>query len=609
MLILGISAFYHDSACVFIKDGKIIYAAQEERFSRVKSDSRFPRQALRAGLCYLGLELKDFDQICFHEKPFLTFERLLETYLAIAPKGFKSFCLTMPVWLREKLFIKQRLHKIFKEDFGHSIRGRLSFSSHHLSHAASAFYPSPFTEAAILTVDGVGEASTCTIGFGKGREIKTLKEMRFPHSWGLFYSAFTAFLGFKVNGGEYKMMGLAPYGDRDSADYQFFYKQIKSELVRVFADGSLQMNLKHFAFVDSERMIRTKNWEQIFQMEARVPESLLTQKQADLALAAQDVLEEGLLALAQLAAKLTGSRNLVMAGGVALNCVANGKILRAKIFDQLWIQPAADDAGGALGAAFVYDQYVGKTQLRKEPGRDLMQGSYLGPSFSDDEIRTLLRDHNLVFEECAEEGLLCERVATELQQNKVVGWFQGRMEWGPRALGHRSIIASPLLPEMQQKLNRQIKFRETFRPFAPIVATEDAPKYFEISQPSPYMLRTELVVSELRKSRPANYPELSLGDKLKAERSVLPAITHLDYSARVQTLEQNINPRFHRLLKTFGSKSGHPVLINTSFNVRGEPIVCSPQEALQCFLKTGMDVLVLERFVVRRGSDVSGWSK
>ncbi len=602
MLVLGISAFYHDSACVFLKDGEILFAAQEERFSRQKSDPRFPKNAIRAGLDYLSIRLEEVDQVCFHEKPFLTFERLLETYLAIAPRGFKSFCLSMPIWLKEKLFIKQRLQALFQQEFGASVKGKLSFSGHHIAHAASAFYPSPFDEAAILTVDGVGEGNTCTIGFGQGSEIKILKEMKFPHSWGLFYSAMTLFLGFKVNGGEYKLMGLAPYGDRQSTDYQFFRQQIEKEILQIFADGSLQLQLQHFSFVESDRMIRTASWEKIFQMPARTPESMLTQKQADLALAAQDVLEEGLLCLAKTAKELTGSRNLVMAGGVALNCVANGKILRSGVFEKTWIQPAADDAGCALGAAYLYDQLVRKIPLVKKHGKDLMQESCLGPSFGESEIKEALVAQGLNFIQFQTDSELCEFVSELLLKDQVMGWFQGRMEWGPRALGHRSIIASPLHSSMQQRLNLQIKFRETFRPFAPIVAVEDAGRYFEISEPSPYMLRTEQVKKSLQKPRPVGYERMSLGEKLATLRSVLPAITHLDYSARVQTIERESNPRLHQLLQVFGLKAGHPVLINTSFNVRGEPIVCSPSEAVQCFLKTEMDVLVLENFVVQKSS-------
>lgn len=600
MLILGISAFYHDSACVFLKDGKILFAAQEERFSRVKSDSRFPKNAIQAGLDFLKISINDIDQVCYHEKPFLTFERLLETYLAIAPRGFKSFCLTMPVWLHEKLFIKQKLKSLFKSEFEFLVKDKLNFAGHHLSHAASAFYPSPFSEAAILTVDGVGESHTCMLGFGNGSEIKILKEMKFPHSWGLFYSAMTYFLGFKVNGGEYKMMGLAPYGDRKNQRYLFFKKQIETEILALNSDGSLRLNLKRFSFVDSDRMIDPFVWEQVFKMKARKPESPLTQEQADLALAAQDILEEGLLRLAKTVKELTGSENLVMAGGVALNCVANGKILRSGVFNRLWIQPAADDSGCALGAAYLLEQSIAKRPLVKDSSKDLMQSSLLGPSFKIDDIKRALVENNLDAQEFQTDSELCEFIAKKLEAENIVGWFQGRMEWGPRALGSRSIIASPLNPSMQQKLNLQIKFRETFRPFAPIVADEDASRYFDMDQPSPYMLRTEFVKSELQRARPFDYERLALGEKLAFPRSVLPAITHLDYSARVQTLDQASNPRFYMLLKAFGARTGHPVLINTSFNVRGEPIVCTPQDAISCFLKTDMDVLVLENHVIQK---------
>lgn len=593
MRILGISAFYHDSAAALVVDGQIVAAAQEERFSRKKHDDRFPVNAVRYCLEEAGLEVKDLDAVAFYDKPLLKFERLLETYYAFAPGGFASFVKAMPVWVGGKLSTRKLLRDGLK-DAGATGKEKLKllFPEHHLSHAASAFHPSPFDEAAILTIDGVGEWSTASICHGRGKDIEVKRELRFPHSVGLLYSAFTYFLGFRVNSGEYKLMGLAPYGDPLSARVKDYEDRIRKELVHVHDDGSIWLDMRKFHYAQGLRMVKDDAWERIFGFPRRTPESPLEQHHCDLGLAIQRVTEDIVLRMARTARAITGSPNLCMAGGVALNCVANGLLERAGIFDRIFVQPASGDAGGAPGAALAA-YHLHFEQPRTVNPNDALNGSYLGPAYGEADIRKVINRYGAVASAALDEEALVQRTADLLAASKVVGWFQGRMEFGPRALGNRSIIGDPASPEMQLKLNQKIKFRESFRPFAPAVAEESLERYFEARTPSPYMLMVHPVRAELRKPLPADYHALDLRGKLYHKRSTLPAITHIDMSARIQTVSPRTNPRFHKLIKAFGQRTGNEVVINTSFNVRGEPIVRTPEEAYRCFMRTEMDVLVV----------------
>ncbi|MFZ3047999.1 MAG: carbamoyltransferase [Desulfatirhabdiaceae bacterium] len=592
---LGISAFYHDSAAAVLHNDEIIAAAHEERFSRIKHDQQFPENAIRYVLNETGLSLENFDAIAFYDKPFLKFERLLETYHAFAPKGLKSFLSAMPVWIKEKLFMKKLLW-----DHLHSIHGRpfthkpvLLFPEHHLSHAASAFYPSPFNEAAILTIDGVGEWATTTIGLGRDTTIEMIRELHFPHSIGLLYSAFTYYCGFKVNSGEYKLMGLAPYGLRTSSEFDTCKAAILSELVDIREDGSLLLNMDYFDFATGHRMCLDDKWDKLFGISKRQPESELTQPYMDMALAIQDVTEAVVVRLARTAKNLTGSENLVMAGGVALNCVANAKIKANGIFNRIWIQPASGDAGGALGAALAC-RYIWKNETRKKTDdvTDSMKGSYLGPSYSDADVLRLYHQFQANWKQYPDFENLCQDTARLLADGKVIGWFQGRMEWGPRALGNRSILADPRSPDMQKRLNLKIKFREGFRPFAPSVLAEDAAEYFEMDGDSPYMLLVAPVVLKHRNAAILTHEE-NLFDRLYQLRSDIPAITHIDFSARIQTVHRETNERYWKLIQAFKQITGYGLVVNTSFNVRGEPIVCTPKDAYQCFMRTEMDWLVI----------------
>jgi len=586
MNILGISAFYHDSAAALVADGDIVAAAQEERFSRLKHDSRFPSHAVEHCLQAAGLTPAKLDYVVFYEKPLLKFDRLLETYLAYAPRGFGQFMAGLPVWLKQKLHLPREMDKALD----HAYKGRYVFTEHHESHAASAFFPSPFAEAAILTMDGVGEWATASFGVGRGNRVQLSHELHFPHSLGLLYSAFTYFTGFKVNSGEYKLMGLAPYGEPRYRDL------ILEKLIDLKPDGSFRLNMDYFGYCHT-MVMTNRRFEGLFGGPPRRPESPLTQREMDLAASIQAVTEEAMLRTTRHIHARTGMENLTLAGGVALNCVANGRVLRETPFDNLWIQPAAGDAGGALGAAlFVWYQLLGNE--RSVDGRDRQQASLLGPAFSDDQIRRFLNEQGAAYHTLDDEPALISRVAELIDQGKVIGWFQGRMEFGPRALGSRSIIGDARSQEMQSTMNLKIKFRESFRPFAPCVLREDVADYFEMrpNEDSPYML----LVAAVREDKRLN----SLGhllqglDKLKAKRSVVPAITHVDYSARVQTVDPERHPRLHRLMTAFKQKTGCPVIINTSFNIRGEPIVCSPEDAYRCFLATNMDVLVLENQIL-----------
>ena len=590
--ILGISAFYHDSAAALIIDGKIVSAAQEERFSRKKHDARYPYNAVEFVLSHSNLKLSEIDHIVFFEKPFLKFERLLETYLAFAPKGFASFSMSMPIWLREKLFQKKFLFdKLKQHDKNFKDINKIYFSEHHYSHAASTFYPSPFKEAAILTLDGVGEWATTTVAMGKGNEIKMLKEIHFPHSIGLLYSAFTYYTGFKVNSGEYKVMGLAPYGEPKYKDI------ILKELIDLKEDGSFRLNMKYFNYATGLTMIND-NFSNLFGHKVRNPEKdLLTQFHMDIAASIQAVTEEIVIKLTTAISKEVKSENLCMAGGVALNCVANGKIFKNKIFKNIWIQPAAGDAGGSLGAALAFwYRELGNKRINN-PNSDEMKGSYLGPSFDDDQVEDSLKLLNAKYKKYDEENLI-SIVAEKLNNKKTIGWFQGRMEFGPRALGARSIIADPRSEDMQKQLNLKVKFRESFRPFAPSVLREDMSDWFELNYDSPYML----LVSEVKKNIqiPMREKDQKLFgiDKLNVKRSTIPSVTHVDYSARIQTVHEKTNPKYYKLLKKFKEITNCPVLVNTSFNVRGEPIVCSVEDAFKCFMGTNLDILVCENFLL-----------
>ena len=583
MNILGISAFYHDSAACLVKDGKILAAAQEERFTRKKHDARFPKHAVAYCLESQSLDIKNIDYVAFYEKPFLKFERLLETYLAFAPKGFTSFIQAMPIWLKEKLWMKSYLSK----ELG--FNGKIIFPEHHQSHAASAFYPSPFKQAAFLTADGVGEWSTTSYGVGSGSKLKMIADIKFPHSLGMLYSAFTYYTGFKVNYGEYKVMGLAPYG---SPEYK---NRIFENLIDLKEDGSFSMNMEYFNYCTGLTMT-SKKFDQLFGGPPRKPESPLTQKEMDLARSIQEVAEEVMLRMARHIRKETGEKYLCLAGGVALNCVANGKILDEKIFDDIWIQPASGDAGGALGAALVvWHEYLQKPKLTPE-GQDLMGGAYLGPSFSPKDIEIYLQENKIPYTEYLTDQLI-NKVSDLLGNEKVIGWFQGKMEFGPRALGNRSIIGDARSPKMQEVMNLKIKFRESFRPFAPSVIIEKVSEWFETNHESPYMLLVANVKKEKRKSAPGEEKLFGI-ERLKVLRSEIPAVTNVDFSARLQTVHKETNPLYHQLIAAFDKKFNCPVIVNTSFNVRGEPIVCTPEDAYRCFMRTNIDYLVLGNFLI-----------
>ena len=596
MRILGLSALYHDSAAALIEDGRVIAAAQEERFTRKKHDASMPRHAIGSCLDIAGIKLGEVDLVAFYEKPFVKFERLLETYAAMAPAGFTSFRQAVPLWIKEKLFQKDMLIRELKtmapdQDWA----DKLVFSEHHLSHAASAFFPSPFEEAAVLTMDGVGEWTTTSLAFGSGSNLSIQKEIHFPHSLGLLYSAFTYYTGFKVNSGEYKVMGLAPYGTPR------FAQKILDHLVDLKPDGTFRLDQRYFNYCTGLTMTSEK-FHDLFGGPPRQPTEPLTQVHMDLAASVQAVVEEAVLRLARSARKDTGAKSLCLAGGVALNCVANGKILKENIFERLWVQPAAGDAGGALGAALAaYHIQCGEPRTVPSSG-DAMAGSLLGPAFAQEEIEGRLVAAGAVFA-AHDETTLINETAAALAENQAVGWFQGRMEFGPRALGARSIVANPAAPEMQRTLNLKVKYRESFRPFAPAVMREDASEWFELECDSPYML----LVADVREDKrlAVSDAEKSGLEKLKVARSQIPAVTHVDYSARVQTVSSDVNPRFHALLSQFKALTGIPVLVNTSFNVRGEPIVCTPEDAFRCFMATELDLLVIGNCILKKAEQDS----
>ncbi len=593
MRVLGISAFYHDSAAALIEDGHLVAAAQEERFTRKKHDAGFPQNAVQYCLDETGTKLADIDYVAFYDKPFLKFERLLETYLAYAPRGFQSFRMAMPLWLKEKLFQKTVLRdemKRWQPDF--DWHNRLLFGEHHQSHAASAFFPSPYEEAAVLCMDGVGEWATTSLAWGKGNKLEMLKEIHFPHSLGLLYSAFTYYTGFKVNSGEYKVMGLAPYGEPKYKD------KILEHIVDLKEDGSFRLDQKYFDYCTGLRMTNEKFGE-LFGGKARTPEQQLTQHHMDLAASVQAVTEEIVIRLARSVRKETGAKNICLAGGVALNCVANGKLLRENLFDGIWVQPAAGDAGGAIGAAYAaYHGYLG--QGRKLNGHlDGMAGSYLGPEFKDDEIEQRLTAAGARYTRLTRDQLI-EQTAQALADEKAVGWMQGRMEFGPRSLGARSILGDARSPSMQKTLNLKVKYRESFRPFAPAVLREDVEKYFDIKTDSPYMLMVAPVKEDRRRAMSKEEEALFGIDKLNVPRSDIPAVTHVDYSARIQTVHKETNPAFHDLLTSFKAKTGYSVVVNTSFNVRGEPIVCTPEDAFRCFMGSEIEVLVVGNCFLRK---------
>ncbi len=600
MKILGISAFYHDSAAAIIVDGKIQAAVQEERFTRRKHDPSFPVNAIKYCLEYTGVKLSELDAVAFYDKPLLKFERLLETYYSFAPKGWGSFIRAIPIWSKEKLFLKSIISKHLKEiNSGNKVKVKYLFSEHHLSHAASAFYPSPFQRAAILTIDGVGEWATASICLGDDKKIELLKELKFPNSVGLLYSAFTYFLGFRVNSGEYKLMGLAPYGNKDSDRVQTYIKKIKEQLIDLRADGSLLLDQSYFNYATGDRMIHAAKWEDLFGFSTRLPEDEMEQQHCDLALAIQTVTEEIVIKMAREAKRLTGADNICLAGGVALNCVANGKLLEENLFKEIYIQPAAGDAGGALGAALsIHHMYFEKDRAIVRP--DSMGGAYLGPEFSSLDIEKIARKYDATYVKYDHFEDLAKEVATMIEEGEVIGWFQGRMEFGPRALGNRSLLGDPRSPKMQRHMNLKIKFRESFRPFAPAVLAEDVQQFFDINTSSPYMLLVRPVQSGILEPVASDYQGLELQKKLYVVRSQVPAITHVDFSARIQTVHEETNSRFHTLLRHFKALTGIGMLINTSFNVRGEPIVCTPDDAFQCFVRTGMDVLVLGNYLFKR---------
>ena len=593
MRVLGISAYYHDSAAALLRDGQVLAAAQEERFTRKKHDSEFPHHAIRSCLESTGTRAAEIDYVAFYDKPFLKFERLLETYLAFAPRGFTSFREALPVWVKDKLFQRTTILRELKAlDPKQKWDEKLLFSEHHLSHAASAFYPSPFERSAVLTMDGVGEWTTTSLALGNGRDLKVLREIHFPHSLGLLYSAFTYYTGFKVNSGEYKVMGLAPYGDPKYVDV------IKENLIDIKEDGSFRLNLEYFEYCTGLTMTNG-NFDRLFGGPARKPEQRLTQREMDLAASVQAITEEVMLKLALGVARETGEKNLCLAGGVALNCVANGKLLRKRYFERLWLQPAAGDAGGALGAAYVaYHGFNSGPRIVSED-LDAMRGGYLGPQFTQAEIESRLRKAGAAFQVLDDRKLIDES-ARALAEGNALGWFQGRMEFGPRALGARSILGDARSPTMQKTLNLKVKYRESFRPFAPSVLAEDASKFFDLDSESPYMLLVADVREEHRIAMTEEQRKLFGIDKLNVPRSSIPAVTHVDYSARVQTVHRETNPRYHELISRFKNLTGCPVIVNTSFNVRGEPIVGTPEDAFRCFMGTEIETLALGNCLLRK---------
>jgi carbamoyltransferase len=591
--VLGVSAFYHDSAAALVEDGRIVAAAQEERFTRKKHDADYPSNAIAYCLSEAGVGLDAIDYVAFYDKPFLKFERLLETYLAFAPRGFRSFQAAMPVWLREKLFQKALLRDKLRRLHGDfDWQNKLLFTEHHLSHAASAFYPSPFEEAAVLTMDGVGEWATTSTCMGSGNKLEMTREIHFPHSLGLLYSAFTYYTGFKVNSGEYKIMGLAPYGEPKYA------QAILDNLIDVKADGSFRLNMAYFDFCTGLRMTNDK-FDALFGGPPRDPESLLTQREMDLAASIQAVTEEVVLRLTRDIAHRTGARNLCLAGGVALNCVANGKILRDGMFDEIWIQPAAGDAGGALGAALgAYHLFLDEPRI-VNGSSDAMRGAFLGPMFSQEEIEASLSELGATYHRRDEDTMIGE-VAQAIADGQAVGWFQGRMEYGPRALGGRSVLGDARSPTMQSILNLKVKYRESFRPFAPSVLSEAVSDWFDLDRDSPYMLLVADVSPGRRRKMTASEQALFGIDQLNVPRSEIPAVTHVDFSARVQTVHAETNPRYHKLISRFRELTGCPVIVNTSFNIRGEPIVCTPADAFRCFMGTELEMLAIGDCVLRK---------
>ncbi|MCP4050638.1 MAG: carbamoyltransferase [bacterium] len=605
-VILGVSAFYHDSAAALLIDGEIVAAAQEERFTRKKHDPAFPVNAIQYVLAEGGVALSDVESVVFYDKPYVKFERLLETYHAFAPIGLRSFLSAIPVWIKEKLFLKKLIRDELKKI--EDCKTKLLFPEHHLSHAASAFYPSPYKDAAILTLDGVGEWATTTICHGKNNAISILKELDFPHSLGLLYSAFTYYCGFKVNSGEYKLMGLAPYGNPNDEQTKEFKQKILDYLVDVREDGSFLLNMRYFNYATGLTMTKNRQWKKLFGLAKRESESDLSQDYMNLALAIQQVTEDIVIKLAQTAKQLTNSDYLVMAGGVALNCVANGKLLKAGVFKDIWIQPAAGDAGGALGAALSAWHITKQKERYVNGSGDSMKGSLLGPSFSQSDIQKTIRKFQAPHSFKEDFNQLCEEVAILLDKGLVVGWFQGAMEFGPRALCNRSILGDARKPDMQKKLNLKIKYREGFRPFAPVILEERLSDFFDIKFPSPYMLMVAPVQKKRWAKEPDDFKQLNMYDRLYHCRSDVPAITHVDYSARIQSVNSKINKPFWTLLKAFEEKTNYPILVNTSFNVRGEPIVCTPEDAYRCFMRTEMDVLVLGDYILKK-EDQPEWKK
>lgn len=596
--ILGISAFYHDSAAAITIDGRVIAAAQEERFTRIKHTPDFPAHSIAFCLEESGLTIDELDAVVFYEKPFLKFERLLQTYYAFAPKGLLSFLKSMPKWMHEKLFLKKVILDGLAEIMHYDKKKiKLLFSEHHLSHASSSFFTSSFKKSAVLTIDGVGEYCSASISKGEGNNIIILKEMNFPHSIGLLYSSFTYFLGFKVNSGEYKLMGLAPYGNAKAQQTLDYIEKISTVIADIKEDGSIWLNQKYFQYATGLKMIAIHKWEKLFGMNCRLADSEITQQQCNLALAIQTVTEQAILKMAKYALSLAESENLCLAGGVALNCVANGKLLNEKIAKNIYIQPAAGDSGAAIGAAMAIEYMYFNSSRNTEQSLDLMKGAYLGPSYSDKEIISCIRRSKAIHHKFDSYEILTKEVAGKVAEGKIVGWFRGRMEFGPRALGNRSILADARNPEMQSRLNLKIKFREGFRPFAPAVMAEDKELFFNLKQNSPYMLLVAQVNNNRRNNLPEGYDHMKMIDKLRIMRSDIPAVTHLDFSARIQTVDSNTNPEFHALLKAFKEITGYGILINTSFNVRGEPIVCTPYDAYRCFMSTDMDYLVIENFL------------
>lgn len=596
--ILGISAFYHDSAAALTIEGKVIAAAQEERFTRIKHTPDFPTNAIKYCLEESGLSIDELDAIVFYDKPLLKFERLLETYYAFAPKGLASFLKAIPVWLNEKMFFKKQVFDGLKSVGQYDKKKvKLLFSEHHLSHAASTFFASPYKESAILTIDGVGEWNTTTIALGSGNKIKMKKELNFPHSVGLLYSAFTYFLGFTVNSGEYKLMGLAPFGTPNSKDIEKYIKLIKTELIDVKVDGSIWLNQKYFNYATGLRMIKERRWAKLFAFPTRKAEADLEQHHCNLAMAIQKVTEEIVIKMAIEAKKITNSDNLCLAGGVALNCVANGKLLKKGIFKNIYIQPAAGDAGGALGAALAANYMYFDGERNTDALKDQMLGTYLGPDYSEKEVILMNRKVKAVYKNYTNNKKLNSFIAGKIAEGNVVGWFQGRMEFGPRALGNRSILGDARNPEMQKKLNLKIKYREGFRPFAPSVLIESNQDFFDLSSASPYMLLVAPLKESRREKLPENYYDFPLWERLYYKRSDVQSITHLDFSARIQTVHKETNPRYWELINEFKNQTGYGLVVNTSFNVRGEPIVCTPHDAYRCFMSTEMDYLVINDFI------------